>query len=125
MNLDQLIEKHKLLQNVRCGIFVPTGWIDLVDELMIQIEDELKYCKVPESFTIDQVKEKFGGLRVYSGINEFYDDDDFSVIDLLIKFFENESFSICEVCGKKGKLTNKNHWLKTLCEDHVNEIYSN
>lgn len=59
-------------------------------------------------FQVEQVKEKFGGLRFYVswGTPEIWG---------LIEEAEAESFKVCEECGKEGKLTGK-RWLRTLCE---------
>jgi len=64
---------------------------------------------------ISQVKEKFGGLRFYinHGTNEIFD---------LIHEYENKSYTVCEVCGKAGKCRNDIGWIRTLCEEHYNEI---
>lgn len=55
----------------RCGFYVGEGWIPMLKELCANIEVELK--KLPENlrnFHVDQVKEKFAGLRFYySGPN--------------------------------------------------------
>ena len=60
---------------------------------------------------VNQVKEKFGGLRFYwSGGND--------VIAGLVAFAEAMSMQICEICGDKGETDWKKPWVKTLCEKH-------
>ena len=57
---------------------------------------------------LSQVKEKFGGLRVYTwGATD--QDQDF------IDFAEKQSYTICEFCGKPGK-PNDRGWIITLCD---------
>jgi hypothetical protein len=47
-----------------CGFFAPVEWLDVLRELSAKIEARL--TEVPdENFSVDQVKEKFGGLRFY------------------------------------------------------------
>ena len=58
---------------------------------------------------VHQVKEKFGGLRFYIGAGS---DEIFQRIDKA----EEESYQICEECGKPGKLRDRS-WIKTLCEE--------
>lgn len=61
-----------------------------------------------------QVKEKWGGLRIYtSGWND--------ELREIIREVEEISFKTCEVCGKKGKVRNDGVWLKTLCTKHHKE----
>ena len=60
----------------------------------------------------DQIKEKFGGLRVYfSGGDEY--------IEGLVSMTEAISYKLCEVCGNKGE-ANKQGWISTLCQAHRN-----
>ena len=65
-----------------------------------------------------QVKEKFGGLRFY--INDA-NDEVFDVIDE----YEVDSYTICEVCGEKGKERTDIGWIRTLCETHYNKEKNN
>jgi len=60
---------------------------------------------------IDQIKEKFGGLRMYTDYGD-------RVTQALVDFGEEFSFRICEVCGKRGKLRRDGYWLVTLCNKH-------
>ena len=61
---------------------------------------------------VEQVKEKFGGLRYYIGPLDkcVYDE-----IDGLITMAEFVSFTICEECGNKG-FPRKRSWVRTLCK---------
>jgi hypothetical protein len=69
-----------------------------------QIKAELEYFPVK----FDQVKEKYGGLRIY-----FSGGDDY--VDGLVSMAEEYSYKVCEVCGNTGK-PNKGGWITTLCE---------
>ena len=70
-----------------------------------------------DSFTICQVKEKFGGLR-------FYWDCDVRnkatyAIDGAEGLAESMSYRTCEICGCPGKSgSHGGWWVKTLCPDH-------
>ncbi len=62
---------------------------------------------------IQQIKEKFGGLRVYiNGGN--------AEMRTCTHFAESMSYHTCEVCGSPGKLR-KDDWVKTLCDKHHND----
>lgn len=85
---------------------VGEGWASLVNEVFDRKES---YGK---PITISQVKEKYGGLRIYT--NEFDDEFDQFLYDV-----EMRSFSICEDCGKAGQLRGGG-WYRTLCDEHAN-----
>lgn len=84
---------------------VGTGWMPLVNRVFDALIDYGHPVK------IIQVKEKFGGLRVYT--DHFHEE-----IETVIIQVGNESFSICEECGAVGKLRGTT-WYRTLCEDHA------
>lgn len=83
------------------------GWFNLIWKLCEDIEK----TKPAEDFEVVQVKEKFGGLR-------FYVTNSTEKVFKLINIAEEESYKICEVCGKPGSVDTKKHWVKTLCEEH-------
>jgi len=68
--------------------------------------------KFKSSFTFIQVKEKFGGLRVYTN----YDGDD--KVNPVICLAEKKALETCDMCGEKGLLRNSG-WLKIRCDNHV------
>jgi len=108
------------------GIEVNCGWYDIISSVCYQItqrekniKSNLEYCKKnnldpPEleanymPVTFDQVKEKYGGLRIY-----FSGGDDY--VDGLITMAEEMSYKICERCGCPGS-PNKQGWIMTLCD---------
>lgn len=93
----------------RCG----DGWSDLIDNCCKTIQHYLKNNKQPPVFYFTQIKEKFGGLRMY------YDGGD-RFIQGIIQFTESQSYRICEETGKPGELYAKTTgWLQTLCHEHA------
>jgi len=92
-------------QSLMCfGFCFSDGWYDLVDKLCSDIVKMENGDKV----VVIQAKEKFGGLRFYvnSATSEIFERIDEA---------EEESFKVCEWCGKPGKLRMKRHWI-TLCD---------
>jgi hypothetical protein len=104
------------------GCEVGNGWHKILSSLcwMIKqheenIEARKKYN--PDNTTLieyfpvkfDQIKEKYGGLRVY-----FSGGDDY--VEGLVSMAESFSYQICEVCGNKGE-PNKGGWISTLCKE--------
>jgi len=65
--------------------------------------------EVKSNFKIEQIKEKFGGGRFY------YSGDITPYGEELIRQWEVDMESVCEVCGKPGKLRT-NGWWKALCD---------
>ena len=84
---------------------VEKGWHPLIKELISKIK------KIDKNIKVEQVKEKFGGLRFYisPAVKEVFD---------LISEYESKSYETCEFCGKKGKLRTDLPWYKTLCSSH-------
>lgn len=81
------IYDHPLLQNVRCGVSIPSGWVKIVTSLMAKLESF-------DGLVIHQVKSKWGGLRVYYSIVGNTD-----LIDKYIHDAEVEASHTCEKCG--------------------------
>lgn len=79
------------------------GWFDLIFRLCEDIEKTN-----PENFRVEQVKEKFGGLRFYysGGSQEVHD---------LVNKAESDSYNICENCGTRDNVTSEGSWILTLC----------
>jgi len=131
INKDKDIRISCMAWGLECG----NGWFDIIsslcfminqheDNIVSQREWEQKQnantkadvsVKIeknePEYFPVkfDQIKEKFGGLRVY-----FSGGDDY--VEGLVSMAESFSYQVCETCGQKGK-PNKGGWISTLCEE--------
>lgn len=86
---------------------VGKGWHPLVNELI----DDL--FQLGWDGSLHQIKEKFGGLRFYIGAGS-------DEVHARINKAEDDSYHICDVCGKPGKLRTGG-WLATLCDAHTPE----
>lgn len=84
---------------------VGKGWASLVNRVFDKLET------IKGSIKIVQVKEKWGGLRIYTDYSN-------KELDKVIYDAEKESLEICEVCGKPGKLRGKT-WYYTSCDEHI------
>ncbi len=88
---------------------LPTGWyITIGDELNTRLDDLVK-----RGGKVEQVKEKFGGLRVYVDRGGDEDNLDFNVDDL-----DKVCQNTCMECGMSGTMTTKRGWIGPRCEDH-------
>ena len=104
---DELYEKYPdLFANI--GIEVNFGWYDIISSVCYRIKQYEKN-KQPDYYpvTFDQIKEKYGGLRIYYiGGNDYIR----GVVDMA----EEISYKTCERCGNPGS-PNKQGWIMTLC----------
>lgn len=131
-------DKTPMESSMCFGIETGNGWYEILDHLCWKIkqhEDNNRWRKEWENkknqeikdsmgFSIegtteeyfpvkfDQVKEKYGGLRIY-----FSGGDDY--INGLVSMAEAISYSVCEICGNKGE-ANKSGWISVRCEAHRN-----
>lgn len=138
--LQRLVEAHPLLfrgRPPRIASDLPPGWYALMDSLCEQI-DAVLGADAP-TFRVDQIKEKFGTLRLYwslgrrsrstvdvisaSGHVRFGTstrDEIAARIDMLISAAEAESARTCEQCGAPGRLMNsRSGWLSVRCNEHA------
>lgn len=84
------IRKDPMQSCMSWGMECGDGWFNLLDDLF----KKMVATGIPT--TLEQVKEKWGGLRIYANTVGATSD--------LISIAEEESYSICELCGDPGKL---------------------
>lgn len=99
--------KHPFeLFGIECGY----GWYGLILPLYNAIQKYNSDKEENDKICINQIKEKFGGLRFYisHGPKEFYD---------WIYRIERESYKVCEVCGSITDVTTEGRsWITTQCK---------
>jgi hypothetical protein len=81
-------------------------WVRTKLELVKEEDDEGQ----PESLKIVQIKEKFGGLRIY------YTGWWNPAVEQAIKEAEEQAYKTCEVCGGKPATQTSGGWIKTKCD---------
>ena len=101
-------EMQKRIDKGCCGAWIGQGWMPIAIEL-----DE-KLAEVNPDYTIEQIKQKFGGLRYYVANIDYYKIND------LIEAAYHKAEVTCEMCGEPGKLVNHGG-MRTLCEKHTQE----
>lgn len=88
-------------------------FIEQINKVLLLFYKELTTCWCekynPWYPCASQIKEKFGGLRLYmtSGTDEIFD---------LIEEYEDKSYHICEDCGSDQATQNEVGWVRTLCD---------
>ena len=97
------------LFGVECG----KGWYDLLTPIVEYVENYNKDKKDDKKIRFTQIKEKWGGLRVYVnfGTKELFD---------LIDKAEEESYNVCEFCGTRENMgSTLSGWISSICLDCV------
>lgn len=127
-NKDKDIKSSCMAWGCDCG----SGWYNILSSLcwiITQHEENIKDHKEyleknnpdklkdnPEYTAVkfDQVKEKFGGLRVYYSGGDSY-------VAGAVGMASEMSYKTCEVCGNSGR-PNKGGWIVTLCDNCRNKV---
>ncbi len=133
----KLIRKHpRLSRPLLHGWEIEIGWIGLVDQYF-DVVDRV----VPDDVDLDvvQIKEKFGGLRLYCRPvlpqikTEMPGNDDIispqsrklepweTELQMAKILAEQRSFFVCERCGKPGRLRVRNGYYFTACDAHATQ----
>jgi len=97
---------------IKFGFECEEGWYRLIDEILYKLnsEDPEKTCR------IFQIKEKFGGLKIY--LDKYPSNLDSTSANELMFSYDKQSYKICEVCGDPGTLCIRSGWYQTLCDKH-------
>ena len=103
------------LFGIECG----EGWKKLYQPIIDYIEEYNKDKEEEDKIEIHQIKEKFGGLRVY--VSKYTKE-----LEDMIRKAEEESFTTCEDCGKKiDTYKTHNHWMYALCDECFDNMLKN
>lgn len=119
----------------QCG----DGWFNLIRDLCREITEKYEKEGISADIIIEQVKEKFAGLRFYysypdsplafhaldfiggSGVRFYPESDDDGkeclrrdIADIVRKY-EALSKTVCELCGAEGEARMDLRWKRTLC----------
>jgi hypothetical protein len=99
------------------GFAVGAGWWPILEALCANIQSHIDWRNresetVPQ-VVVEQIKEKFGGLRFY------YQGGD-EQIHGMVRMAEAWADASCEECGAAGK-RRSGGWIRTLCDKHEAE----
>lgn len=99
------------------GFAVGAGWYPIIEALCANIQNHIDWknreAKVVPQVVVEQIKEKFGGLRFY------YQGGDEQVHGM-VRMAEAWAANCCEECCAPGKRRNGG-WIRTLCDLHEAE----
>ena len=99
------------------GFAVGKGWYPILEKLCANIQHHIDW-KVKQGqdiaqVEVNQIKEKFGGLRFY-----YQGGDD--QIHGMVQMAESFAGTLCEDCGGIGT-RRSGGWIRTLCDKHEDE----
>ena len=102
------------------GVAVSAGWWPIIEILCANIQSHTDWWNtnrkdrpIVEQVVVEQIKEKFGGLRFY------YSGGDDTVAGM-VRMAEAWADVACEECGAFGK-RRSGGWIRTLCDHHEAE----
>lgn len=103
-SLYELIAEYPIFQGTPCGVSVRSGWVPLLEDLAKDLADV-------QGLQVLQVKQKFGGLRVY------VDSEDPRVFEAVARV-EERALRTCEACsgGDDVKTSFDKGRVQTLCK---------
>ncbi len=101
--------KDRVNNGMGCGSQIGEGWFDLVRQLDKDI------AALAPDYIVDQVKEKFGGLRYYVSNLPVTESQE---IYGLISVAEDKSNTICDVCGEPAETAAYDYFVTTRCKNH-------
>jgi hypothetical protein len=109
VNRNKNMQETCMCWGFECG----DGWFNILDQLMGNIQHHIDWKnrkeEVVPQVTLDQVKEKFGGLRFYyTGGDEY--------IRGLVSMAESMSEVTCESCGNPAGVQNNGGWMRAICD---------
>ena len=107
----------KMFEGKYGGFAVGSGWYPILEILCTNIQSHIdwrvKQGQDIAQVTVEQIKEKFGGLRFY-----YQGGDD--EISGMVRMAEAWAGTACEECGAVGK-RRSGGWIRTLCDTHEAE----
>ena len=99
------------MKRVYCGASFGSGWLEPVREALAVLDKA--------GAGVAQIKEKFGGLRLYWDAPETEEFTAWHYIacSMAVKVAESKCWKLCESCGVEASVENVEGWLSTLCTD--------
>lgn len=88
------------------------GWTGLLVGLRQRLND------LDVDVHVDQVKEKFGGLRFYYSTDDDVSQTIVRIIDNWVEGAETASFLLCYLCGAGVTHQGSGYWVRYFCANH-------
>lgn len=102
------------IESIHYGFQCDEGWKNLIELALYEMVRNSDEKDIPY-FQVTQVKEKFGGLRIYYNTRVDTPKETRGIIHGVISTLEDISYKTCEMCGRPGTIR-KTKWIRVLCE---------
>lgn len=111
MSLPDNIVNHAPYATYRSS--VGEGWFPIVEELHNVL------VRIDPDYRVDQVKEKFGGLRYYftPSFKPITDPSKYATMRYLVEYAEALAARTCDRCSRPSSLRDLGGWAVTRCDD--------
>ena len=93
------------------GIDVDDGWSEIMEKVCAQLD-----ALDGNHIQFAQIKEKFGGLRIYLDYIDDCPEEVWNAAHDIINEAEELSYKTCEACGKPGE-ERGGGWIKVYCDE--------
>lgn len=103
MQLPEMAQVARKFKNRIARVDVDFGWFPLVADMHAAL------AAMGTDFEYDQIKEKFGELRVYMRGRT-------DAASAIIAAAHAKAATTCERCGADGRIRTRQQWLQTLCD---------
>lgn len=97
-------------------LYIPKGWRDLFLKCCEELREALVKLDMLDKFKIDQLKEKYGSMRIYTNISN-------PIINSIIERYTIISEFTCCVCGKLATKETTG-WICPYCDDCIKNVKS-
>jgi hypothetical protein len=114
------LEWYQRLERDYRGLFTlfpecNAGWESILREVFDVVKANVSD---PAQFGLFQVKEKFGGLRVYYSLDGASDKASVAIREA-VDAAEQKSLKTCELTGKPGKLISRGGYICVRSDEHI------
>lgn len=98
------------------ALMAPAGWAVIVEAFSVMAADIAARAPRGAALRIDQIKEKFGEMRVYTGQTGLPEDlaEEYSRLEA---WSEMQSYGRCLMFGIPGQIDQCGHWMATISAD--------
>lgn len=114
----EIRSRHPRLFPRPVGFACPPTWAEVLEDTFRQLEEAAERMDLPADAwpQITDVKEKYGGLRIYYQGCSLADED---VFDQIIEAAEERIERTCVKCGAPGRIGPGGMW--SYCDEHMPE----
>lgn len=113
--------KHARILPPDVELSVGDGWLAIIADSLRAVDRVLEKHGWLAKTTVRQIKEKFGGLRIYirpKNESAHFPPPLAAEILTIRDRAESNSMRTCELCGEPGKLVTSGY-MQTLCKNHA------